>query len=399
MTEKPNPTDPLLAQTTGPDVMIVETDAAVQRRAKEAYFTASQSQLIWARFKKQRSAMIAALVLVFLMLSGIFAPFLSPYNPTIAGKNDEYTNGAPQIPRFCDADGCSLRPFVYGVERERSMATNFRWVTKINTEDRKYIEFFVEGWEYKLFGFIPSNTHLFGAPDGFVHLFGTDASGKDIFSRTLHAIWTSMQVGTIGVFIAFVLALIIGGISGYYGGWIDSVLQMITDAVRTVPAIPLFMAVAAFMPPELSAESRFFYISMILGLIGWPTLARRVRTHLLTERNQEYVLAAQLCGASSGHVIRRHLLPSFTSYIIVDLVISFPYMVLSETALSFIGLGLKDPVNSLGVMLQNVTNADVLLNYQWYFIPVIFFIALVMAFVFVGDGLRDAADPYSDTHK
>ena len=144
---------------------------------------------------------------------------------------------------------------------------------------------------------------------------------------------------------------------------------------------------------------RFFFISMVLGFIGWPTLARRIRTHLLTERNQEYVLAAQLCGATPKHIIRRHLLPSFTSYIIVDLVISFPYMVLSETALSFIGLGLKDPVNSLGVMLQNVTSADVLLNYQWYFIPVIFFIVLVLAFVFVGDGLRDAADPYSDSKK
>jgi len=228
---------------------------------------------------------------------------------------------------------------------------------------------------------------------------GCEQAGKDIFARTFHAINTSMAVGTIGVLIAFVMALIIGGISGYYGGWIDSALQMLTDAVRTVPAIPLFMALAAFIPDEWSAEMRFFFISIILGFIGWPTLARRVRTHLLTERNQEYVLAAQLCGASSGHIIRRHLLPSFTSYIIVDLVISFPYMVLSETALSFIGLGLKDPVNSLGVMLQSVTSADVLLNYQWYFIPVIFFITLVLAFVFVGDGLRDAADPYSDTKK
>ena len=201
------------------------------------------------------------------------------------------------------------------------------------------------------------------------------------------------------MFIAFVLALVIGGVSGFYGGWIDSVLQMVTDAVRTIPAIPLFMALSAFIPSEWSAETRFLFISMLLGFIGWPTLARRVRTHLLTERNQEYVLAAQLCGASAGHVIRKHLLPSFTSYIIVDLVISFPYMVLSETALSFIGLGLKDPVNSLGVMLQQVTSADVLLNYQWYFIPVIFFIVLVLAFVFVGDGLRDAADPYTDTKK
>ncbi len=399
MSDAPNSTDPNLATTTGPHVSIVETEDAVARRAKEAYFTASQRQLIWARFKKQKAALIAAMVLVAMILSGIFAPFLSPYDPTIAGRNKDYLNGAPQIPRFCDGNGCSLRPFIHPVERERSIATNFRWVTKVNTEERQYVQLFVTGDRYKLFGFIPGNLHLFGVDEGKIHLFGTDEDGQDIFSRTLHAIWTSLQVGTIGVFIAFFLALIIGGVSGYYGGWLDSVIQMITDAVRTVPAIPLFMAVAAFMPPELSSEERFFYISLILGLIGWPTLARRVRTHLLTERNQEYVLAAQLSGASGAHVIRKHLLPSFTSYIIVDLVISFPYMVLSETALSFIGLGLKDPVSSLGVMLQKATSADVMLNYPWYFIPVLFFIALVMAFVFVGDGLRDAADPYSDTHK
>ncbi len=376
------------------------TDANVDIKRKEAYFTASQGQLIWSRFRKNRSAMAGAIVLIVLILSGLFAPFLSPYDPTVAGRDKTYENGAPQIPKFWDENGFSWRPFVYTYERERSIKTNFRWVTtkKTGLEDRRYVYFFVEGAPYKLFG-MEFSTRLFGVDKGQIHLFGTDFNGKDIFSRTLHAINTSLAVGTIGVLIAFVLALIIGGISGYYGGWIDSVLQMITDAVRTVPAIPLFMALAAFMPPEFSAEQRFFFISIILGFIGWPTLARRVRTHLLTERNQEYVLAAQLCGASPSHVIRRHLLPSFTSYIIVDLVISFPYMVLSETALSFIGLGLKDPVNSLGVMLQNVTKADVLLNYQWYFIPVIFFITLVLAFVFVGDGLRDAADPYSESRK
>ena len=374
-------------------------EALTSQQVKEAYFTASQRQLVWTRFKKHRAAMIAAMVLIFLALTGIFAPFLSPYDPTMAGRNKDYLNGAPTVPMFCDKNGCSIRPFLHTVERERSLKTNFRWVETVNEDKRRYVEFFVTGSQYKLLGFIPANIHLFGASEGSIHLFGTDASGKDIFSRTLHAIWTSLKVGSIGVFISFVLALIIGGISGYYGGWIDSILQMITDAVRTVPAIPLFMAIAAFIPQTWTAETRFFFISLILGLIGWPTLARRVRTHLLSERNQEYVLAAQLCGASSSHVIRRHLLPSFTSYIIVDLVISFPYMVLSETALSFIGLGLKDPVNSLGVMLQNVTSADVLMNYQWYFIPVIFFIALVMAFVFVGDGLRDAADPYSDISK
>ncbi|MBT8155048.1 ABC transporter permease [Epibacterium ulvae] len=377
----------------------LETSPDRSSKKKEAYFTASQGQLIWARFKKQKTAMVAAVVLVVLVLSGLFAPFLSPYDPTVAGRDKDYLNGAPQIPQFCDKNGCSIVPFVHPVTRERSIETNFRWVEKVNEDERVHMVFFVKGDRYKLFGFIPGSLHLFGMEEGKIHLFGTDSAGKDIFSRTLHAVWTSLQVGTIGVLISFVLALVIGGVSGYYGGWLDSIVQMITDAIRTVPAIPLFMAIAAFVPADWSAEMRFFFISMILGLIGWPTLARRVRTHLLTERNQEYVLAAQLCGASGGHIIRRHLLPSFTSYIIVDLVISFPYMVLSETALSFIGLGLKDPVNSLGVMLQNVTKADVLLNYHWYFIPVFFFITLVLAFVFVGDGLRDAADPYAEAKK
>ncbi len=373
-------------------------DVNVDQKRKEAYFTASQGQLIWTRFRKQKAAMVGLFVLAVLILSGFFAPFLTPYDPTIAGRNENYLNGAPNIPSFCDENGCSWRPFIYTYERTRSIKTNFRWVTEVNKDARRYVVLFPEGDEYKFLG-MRFSTHLFGVDTGKIHIFGTDSTGKDIFARTLHAINTSLAVGTIGVFIAFVLALMIGGVSGYYGGWIDSALQMMTDAVRTIPAIPLFMALAAFIPDTWSAETRFLFISIILGFIGWPTLARRVRTHLLTERNQEYVLAAQLCGAPAGHIIRRHLLPSFTSYIIVDLVISFPYMVLSETALSFIGLGLKDPVNSLGVMLQNVTNADVLLNYQWYFIPVIFFITLVLAFVFVGDGLRDAADPYADTKK
>ena len=385
-------------------------DAEAERKAKEAYFTAGQYALIWARFKKNRSAMVAGGILIIMILIGLTAPFLSPYDPNIAGRDETYQNGAPQIPKFWDENGFSFRPFLYTLERKRSAATNFRWVTEINRDERRYLQLFVKGWEFNLINIdlnLPGDTfdfrwkalrietHLFGMDVGKIHLFGTEAAGKDIFSRTLHAIYTSLAVGTIGVMIAFVLSLVIGGVSGYVGGWLDGVIQMITDAVRTVPVIPLFMALAAMIPDEWSAETRFFFISIILGLIGWPTLARRIRTHLLTERAQEYVLAAKLCNASAGHIIRRHLLPSFTSYIIVDLVISFPYMVLSETALSFIGLGLKDPVNSLGVLLQNVTKVDVLLNYQWYFIPAGFFMALVLAFVFVGDGLRDAADPYS----
>jgi peptide/nickel transport system permease protein len=384
------------------------------RRRKEAYFTASQSQLIWARFKRNRSAMIALIALVMMILMGFFASFLGPYDPTVAGRDTEYENGAPQIPQFWDENGFSFRPFVYGTERKRSIETNFRWVTTINKDERRYIYFFVDGYEWNLIDTridlpilgidfdikaFSSNKHLFGTEVGMVHLFGTDSSGKDIFSRTLHAIWTSLAVGTIGVLLSFVLALVIGGVAGYFGGWIDGVIQMVTDAIRTVPVIPLFMAIAAFIPQTWSSETRFFFISCVIGLLNWPTLARRIRTHLLTERSQEYVLAAQLSGASSGHIIRRHLLPSFTSYIIVDLMISFPYMVRAETALSFIGLGLKDPVNSLGSLLQNVSKADVLLNYQWYMIPVFFFVALVLAFVYVGDGLRDAADPYASVKK
>ncbi|MDF1856111.1 ABC transporter permease [Pseudooceanicola sp.] len=384
------------AEIKTPPLAGAEDDAS--QRAREAYFTASQYQLIWARFRRNTSAMIAGIILIGLILTGIFAPFLSPHDPTIKGRDKDYTNGAPQLPKFCDDNGCSWRPFIYGVKRERSIKTNFRWVTTIDTEDRRYVQMFVRDWDYSI-GPVKSNLHLFGVDKGFVHLFGTDDTGKDIFSRTLHAIYTSLAVGALGVMISFVMALMIGGIAGYFGGWIDGVIQMVTDAIRTIPIIPLFMAIAAFIPQEWSSEMRFFFISIIIGFINWPTLARRVRTHLLVERNQEYVLAAQLQGAGAGHIIRRHLLPSFTSYIIVDLVISFPYIVLSETALSFIGLGLKDPVNSLGVMLQNTTSADVLLNYQWYFIPVLFFIALVMAFVYVGDGLRDAADPYAGVKK
>ena len=392
--------------------MTTTTDTA----AKEAYFTASQSQLIWARFRRNRTAMIAGWFLVLIILAGFFAPFLSPYDPTVAGRDKDYLNGAPQIPQFCDSNGCSWMPFIHPVEMKLDMAT-LRRVPTVNEDKRNHVQFFVEGWEYSYIDWsfdlpgtaldgrikaLTFTTHLFGLEGGKIHLFGTDGEGKDLFSRTLHAIWTSMAVGTIGVLIAFVLALIIGGVAGYFGGWIDSVLQMITDAVRTIPSIPLFMAISAILfeyYPEMSSETRFFVIACILGLIGWPTLARRIRTHLLAERTQEYVLAAQLCGASSGHVIRRHLLPSFTSYILVDLIISFPYMVLSETALSFIGLGLKDPVNSLGVLLKNLSEADVLRNYQWEAIPALFFVVLVLAFVFVGDGLRDAADPYSSSKK
>ena len=383
----------------------------ISSKKKEAYFTATQMQLVSTRFFSNRSARIAGSVLLFMIIVSLFSGFLSPYDPTIAGRDKEYENGSPQLPMFWDENGFSLRPFIHTKTKYRGADTNFRWVYKVDTEKRRYVQFFVKGWKYKYFAYninlpgknldfrIPGLTfdrHLFGVDTGGIHLFGTDKAGKDLFGRTLSAIYISLAVGTLGVFISFVLSLIIGGVAGYYGGWIDGVCQMFTDAVRTIPPVPLFMCLSAFAPNTWSSELRFFFIASLLGFISWPTLARRVRTHLLTERSQEYILAAQLCGASSTHIIIRHLLPSFTSYIIVDLVISFPYMLLSETALSFIGLGLREPVNSLGVLLQNATKADVLLNYQWYFLPVLFLIILILSFVFVGDGLRDAADPHKN---
>jgi peptide/nickel transport system permease protein len=383
----------------------------ISSQKKEAYFTATQLQLVRTRFFANRSAMIAGSILLFMIVISLFAGFLSPYDPTIAGRDKQYENGSPELPMFWDENGFSLRPFIHAKSKYRGADTNFRWVYKVDIEKRKYLQFFVKGWEYKYFNWsinlpgkqfdfkIPGltfDTHLFGVDSGGIHIFGTDKAGKDLFSRTLAAIYISLAVGTLGVFISFVLSLIVGGIAGYYGGWIDGVAQMFTDAVRTIPPIPLFMCLAAFAPDTWSSEMRFFFISCLLGFISWPTLARRVRTHLLTERSQEYILAAKLCGASSTHIIIRHLLPSFTSYIIVDLVISFPYMLLSETALSFIGLGLREPVNSLGVLLQSATRADVLLNYQWYFLPVLVLITLILSFVFVGDGLRDAADPHKN---
>ncbi len=383
----------------------------ISSKKKEAYFTATQMQLVSTRFFSNRSARIAGSVLLFMIIVSVFSGFLSPYDPTIAGRDKEYENGSPQMPMFWDENGFSLRPFIHTKTKYRGADTNFRWVYKIDTEKRRYVQFFVKGWKYKYFAYninlpgknldfrIPGLTfdrHLFGVDTGGIHLFGTDKAGKDLFGRTLSAIYISLAVGTLGVFISFVLSLIIGGVAGYYGGWIDGVCQMFTDAVRTIPPVPLFMCLSAFAPKTWSSELRFFFIASLLGFISWPTLARRVRTHLLTERSQEYILAAQLCGASSTHIIMRHLLPSFTSYIIVDLVISFPYMLLTETALSFIGLGLREPVNSLGVLLQNATKADVLLNYQWYFLPVLFLIILILSFVFVGDGLRDAADPHKN---
>ncbi len=363
------------------------------RSAEELrYYTASQWELVWWRLCRHRAAMAGAFVLALFALLGIFADFVAPYGGT--SRDRDYIYGPPQIPRFWDDKGFSFRPFVYALKTERDPVT-LRKIAKIDTDTRRYISFFVAGEPYRLFGLVPANTHLFGVEEGRIHLFGTDDLGRDVFSRLMFATGVSLSIGVLGVLLAEGLALVIGGIAGYFGGWIDYAIQRLTEVVRVIPVIPLYMGLAAAFPREWSNIQVYFAMTIILGLVGWPTLARRLRSHLLAQRNEDYVLAARLAGASSAWIIRKHMLPSFTSYIIVDVVISFPYVILSETALSFIGLGLRPPTISWGILLQEAQNVRAIEQAPWLFLPALFVIVAVLAFTVLGDGLRDAADPYA----
>ncbi|HFD16505.1 MAG TPA: ABC transporter permease [Rhodospirillales bacterium] len=356
------------------------------------YYTASQWQLVWWRLRRHRAAIVGASILLLFAFLGLFADFVAPYGGTT--RDRDYIYGPPQVPRFWDDKGFSFRPFVYALKTERDPVT-LRKIARIDTETRRYIYFFVEGEPYRLFGLIPARTRLFGVEEGKIHLFGTDDLGRDLFSRLMYATGVSLSIGVLGVLLAEGLALVIGGIAGYFGGWIDYGIQRLTEVVRVVPVIPLYMGLAAAFPREWSNIQVYFAMTVILGLVGWPTLARRLRGHLLAQRNEDYVLAARLSGASAAWIIRKHMLPSFTSYIIVDVVISFPYVILSETALSFIGLGLRPPTISWGILLQDAQNVRAIEQAPWLFLPALFVIVAVLAFTVLGDGLRDAADPYA----
>ncbi|WP_245418262.1 ABC transporter permease [Cohaesibacter haloalkalitolerans] len=373
----------------------VRKESAKAHKKRLKYYSASQWTLIWWRFRRHRAAMVAATVLLLMALLGAFAEFVAPYGPT--SRDTKYLDGAPQIPLFCDQNGCSWRPFVHGVTTKRDPVT-LRAISVPDPDKRVYLTFLAEGEKTDLLGFIPTSTHLFLLDDkrAKLHLWGTDDLGRDVFSRTIYATRTSLSIGVIGVLISFVLALVIGGVAGYAGGWVDNVIQRVTEVIRVVPIIPLYMGLAAAMPKEWSTTEVYFAMTLILGLFGWPTLARRIRSQLLSIRSEDYVIAARLAGARPLRIISQHMLPSFTSFIIVDLVISFPYMILSETALSFVGLGLRPPTVSWGVLLQQAQSVRVIEQTPWLFIPAVFVVLAVLAFTVVGDGLRDAADPYSD---
>ena len=361
---------------------------------KIKYYTASQWQLVWWRFRRNRLALIGAVILGLFTLISLFAELISPYSGT---TNDiTYLLGPPQIIRFWDENGFSLRPFVHGVKTKRDPVT-LQMIPHTDTSKRRYIRFFVRGDKYKYWrsNWIGGDLHLFGVDEGTLHIFGTDKMGRDLFSRTMQATRTSLTIGAAGVMIAFFLGLFMGGAAGYLGGRVDFIIQRVIELIRSVPDIPLFMGLAAAMPREWTPERVYFVITLIIGLFHWTTLARRTRGKLLSLRNEDFVVAARLAGAGNVRIIARHMLPSFTSYIIVDLIVSFPYMILAETALSFVQLGLRPPVISWGVLLEGAQNIQAIELAPWLFIPVIFVATAVMGFVFLGDGLRDAADPYA----
>ena len=358
------------------------------------FYTATQFQLIWWRFRKHRMAIIGSVVLAFYLVVVVFAEILAPYNTDT--RDMTYVLGKPQTLHFIDSTGAfSLQPFLYGAKTIRNKVT-LRMEIQEDPTKKIPVAFFIKGENYKFWGLFNANFHLIGGANGKkVHFMGTDELGRDLFSRLIYGTRISLSIGVIGVFVSFLLGLLIGGISGYWGGWLEYVIQRLIEFIRSIPTLPLWMALSAAFPKNWPSLQVYFAITILLSLIGWTNLARRVSSKLSSLRSEDFVVAAVISGSSDLRIITRHLLPSFMSYIIVDLSVSFPYMILGETALSFVGLGLRPPIVSWGTLLQASQNIRSISEHPWLFIPAFFVIIAVLAFSFVGDGLRDAADPYS----
>ena len=359
---------------------------------KEKYYTATQFQLMWFKFKRHHVALVGVIILALFVFVMIFCEFLAPYGPQ--SRDADYLFGPPQKMRFRNEQGEFMGPFVYGV----TTAFNRETMQLDLVEDTSLIfpvKFFSHGEDYKLWGLFKSDLHLYVVEGDYLHLFGTDSLGRDVFSRTLYGTRTSLSIGLIGVMISFVIGLMVGGVSGYFGGFVDDFFQRLIEFIRSIPTLPLWMSLAAVLPKEWSSLQIYFAVTIILGFITWTMLARRVRGKLLSMREEDFVLAARLAGGSDMRIITRHMLPAFLSYIIVDLTVSFPAMILGETTLSFIGLGLREPVVSWGVLLQQAQNIKAIQQHPWLFLPAIFVVVSVLAFSLMGDGMRDAADPYT----
>jgi peptide/nickel transport system permease protein len=356
--------------------------------------TETQTQLIWSAFKAHRLAMVSLFVLLFLYVIAAFAEFLAPNDPHEV--NARYTYAPPQTIRLFDRDdGVRFRPHVLGYKVEVDQVALRR--TFVVDETQKFdIHFFVKSHEAKMWGLFTIDRHLFGV-DGrreVMFLLGTDRLGRDLFSRLIYGARITLSIGLVGIIISLVLGVVIGGISGYYRGTADNVIQRVIEFLRSIPAIPLWMGLAAALPRDWSPLQNYFAITILLSLIGWTELARVVRSRFLSTIGEDYVSAARLDGVSDMRIIIRHMLPAFTSHIIATATLAIPGMILAETALSFLGLGLQSPVISWGVLLQEAQNLRALADAPWLMWPGVLIIVTILAMNFLGDGLRDAADPY-----
>lgn len=368
--------------------MMTNASVATSKR-DESYYYASQGQLIWRRLKKHKLAMASGVILILLYLVAIFSDFFIPYDPV--ARNTGYLNAPPQAVQLFSQNG--FQPHVLGFSKERDKKTlAINYVP--DPEQVLPIRFMSPGFSYKLFGLVDANIHLFTVEEGTVFLFGTDALGRDIYSRTISALRISLFIGLIGVALSFLLGVTLGGISGYFGGRIDFVIQRVIELILSLPTIPLWLALSAALPPQWSSTQIFFGITIILSLIVWCGIARVVRGKFLELREQDFIAAAVVSGASSFRVIFKHLVPSFSSYLIVQLTLLIPGVILGEVALSFLGLGIQAPAVSLGTLLQDINNIRAVSIYPWMMIPALFVVGIVLAFNFFGDGIRDAADPY-----
>ena len=385
----PSPGAPLqhYVSTAPFDPMSVEV--MTEQQAK--IHLASQTRLMWWKFKRHRLALASGIFLLALYSMIIIAEFLAPYN--LHTRNVDFIYSPPQRVRFFH-DGNFVGPFVYGRNMTLDMDSLKRNYSDVRTEVQP-IRFFCRGDGYRFWGLFESDIHLVcPAKGGQMFLLGTDRLGRDVLSRIIYGARISLTIGLIGITISFVLGIVIGGLAGYHGGIFDLLVQRVIEVLQSLPSLPLWMALAAIMPVSWSPILIYFGITIILGMLDWTGLARSVRSKLLALREEDYVLAAQLMGASSARIIGRHLVPGFMSHLIATATISIPGMILGETALSFLGLGLRPPITSWGVLLTEARSVNVIAFYPWLLFPMIPVILVILAFNFLGDGLRDAADPY-----
>jgi len=359
---------------------------------QERFYTASQWRLMWWRFTRHRLAVVSGVILLLFYASTLITELIAPYD--LHTRNPRFIHAPPQRLHLFH-EGRFVGPFVYGFAYSLDMATLKRTYTP-DTAQVQPLRFFCRGDGYRFWGRIAADWHVVcPSENGTLFLLGTDRLGRDLFSRILHGARVSLTVGLLGIAVSFVLGIVLGGISGYYGGWVDNVIQRLIEIIRSFPLIPLWMSLSAALPVTWDPLWVFFGITLILGLVDWTGLARAVRSKILALREEDFAQAARLMGARPSRIIGRHLVPSFMSHLIASATLSIPGMILGETALSFLGLGVRAPITSWGVLLNDAQNVNVVALYPWLMLPVVPVIIVVLAFNFLGDGLRDAADPYS----